>query len=144
MEPGSGGSITDLKILDAFIKKHGLDYIIGPTTKADGSCYLWSLKQNMEFCRRKGTWNRPVPDDVEMFRLEIIGDMVKNKKFWTEPRFNPDIGRFSDPPLTEETFQKLIEDQEKPRAYTDNQGFFVLASCLYLDIELHVLNTGVG
>ena len=144
MDPGSGGSITDLRILDAFIKKHGLDYIIGPKTKADGSCYLWSLKQNMEFYRRKGIWNKSVQEDVEMLRLEIVGDMVKNKKFWTEPRFNSDIGRFSDPPLTEESFQQLIEDQEKERAYTDNQGLFVLASCLYLDIELHVLNTGVG
>ena len=144
MHPESGGSITDLKLLDDFIKKHGLDYVIGQTTKADGSCYLWALKQNMEFFQRKGTWRKNIPEDVEMLRLEIVGDMVKNKKFWTEPRFNPDINRYSDPPLTDEMFQNLIEDQEKERAYTDNQGLFVLASCLYLDIELHVLNCGIS
>ena len=144
MDPQSGGSITDLKILEAFIQKHGLDYVIGPATKADGSCFLWALKQNMQFYKEKGIWKKTVPEDVEMLRLEIIEDMVKNKTFWTERRFNPDIGRDSDPPLNSETFQTLIEDQEKERSYTDNQGLFVLASCLFLDIELHVLNTSVN
>ena len=66
MDPQSGGSITDLKILEAFIQKHGLDYVIGPATKADGSCFLWALKQNMQFFKQKGIWKKTVPEDVEL------------------------------------------------------------------------------
>ena len=42
-------------------------------------------------------------------------------------------------PYTDAQFDELIADQRKPRAWTDNNGTFVEASCLCLNIQLNIL-----
>ena len=139
-EPGPR-LITNLDPLQQLIDRHKLPFLIGPRTRADGSCFLWCMKQNMEFLKRSGSWNKDIKD-VEVVRENVIKDMEENRAFWTEKTFNTDTGTMMDPPLDMDSFKQLIADQRRPNTDTDNRGLFVLATCKYLNVELHILNTG--
>ena len=142
MEPEPGPRlITNLDPLHLLIERHKLHFIVGPRTRADGNCFLWSMRQNMEFYRASGSWDKEIKT-VDQMRQEVICYMEDNRRYWTEKTYNPDTGTMSDPPLDVDSFRSLIEDQKRPNSDTDNRGMFVLGFCKYFNIELHILNTG--
>ena len=132
-------SITDLSLLRGFLARKNLGLVIGDATPKDGSCLLWSVKQNMTHLSSLGLWSRVIPDNVEDLRSDVIQFMIEKKDYWTRPRFNHETGVMQTAPLDDKTFDELIEDQSRERAWCDNQGIFVEAICLFLNIQLDIV-----
>ena len=82
------GSITNLNPLRARIEELDLPLEVGPVTRKDGSCFVGSMKQNMEQLRSEGLWNDVIPDDVEDIRAKIVQFMEENRGIWTRKRYN--------------------------------------------------------
>ena len=132
-------SLTDLSILVRFLVQKNLELIVGAPTRADGSCLLWAIKQSMLHLASLGLWRRVIPENVEDLRRDVIEFMVEKREYWTRPRFNKETGVMQTAPLDDGSFDSLIQDQRREKAWTDNQGFFVQGLCLFLDIELHIV-----
>ena len=133
-------SVTDLSILQRFIDERHLPYAIGPSTTADGNCFLHAMLQNFQHFKSLGHIEK-VPEDVNVMRQEIINFMVENKSFFIG-KCGED-GVLQPGPLDEDSFRSLIEDQRKPGAYTDLDGWFVLWSCKYFGVQLQILQTNM-
>ena len=137
-------SLTNLKPLQDFLVKYKLNLEVGECTCADGSCFLHCCLQCMNHLRRKGLWNKPIPVSAETLRGEIVQFMRENGSYWTRPRYDESTGIMQDPPLKDNDFQKLITDQARERAWTDNLGLFVQATAMYLDVQIDVICPSIG
>ena len=133
------GSITNLNPLRARIEELDLPLEVGPVTRKDGSCFVGSIQQNMEQLRTEGLWKNVIPDDVEDIRAKIIHFMEENRGIWTRERYNEVLKVWQHPPYTDEQFDALLEDQRRPRAWTDNNGTMVEACCLCYEFQLNIL-----
>ena len=133
------GSITNLNPLRARIEELDLPLEVGPVTRKDGSCFVGSMKQNMEQLRSEGLWNDVIPDDVEDIRAKIVQFMEENRGIWTRKRYNEVLKVWQHPPYTDEQFDALLEDQRRPRAWTDNNGTMVEACCICFNVQLNIL-----
>ena len=138
-------SITNLQILREFLLSRNIDLVVGDEeTPGDGSCFIHACIQNMVYLESIGQWNRPIPTSSEELRAEVIQFMKERRSYWTRPRFNEETGVMQDAPMEEDDFKDLITDQARERAWTDNNGIFVEALCLYLDIQLDIICPNVG
>ena len=133
---------TDLKVLHTFLLERKLKYRIGPEkTRADGSCFLDMLLQNMKHLAKAGKWNKHIPSSVHALRSIFIDFMKLNKQDYVG--FVNSDGNFVGGPLNEEQFEKLIDDQSRKNAHTDEEGFFVHCATKYLDVELVIVVTSI-
>ena len=130
-------SLTDLGRLHNCLVSLKLNYTIGEPTKADGSCFLHALIQNINFFHQLGMWKKEIPSSVLELRGKIIQYMRDEKREFVG--FTDPNGRFVHGPLTEELFENLIEDQSRASAHADEDGYFVSSACKYLDVELVVV-----
>lgn len=134
-------SVVDVRVLSDFLRERGrcLNLAVGPKTAADGSCFLHAFRQNMEHLKKKGLWMGQLPDDVEELRSLVVQFMSENRFLWTRPTFNLETGVYQDPPLDDKSFNELLQQQAKPKTWTDRDGYFVQGACLYLDVQLHII-----
>lgn len=133
-------NVTDLRILKTFLLRRNFKYKIGSLTAADGSCMLNALIQNMRFFARLGLWTKEIPT-VHELRRQIIQFMLSRKNHYVGYRDSQ--GNEVPGPLDEGSFDRLIADQSRESAYCDEEGFFVEAACLHLDIEFEVVVTSI-
>ena len=134
-------SVTDLRVLQAFLLRRKLKYRVGSKTKADGSCMLHSLIQNMFFFSRLGLWSKEIPASVHDLRRRVIEFMLSRKRHYIG--YKDTDGNEVHGPLNEESFARLIADQSKENSYCDEEGFFVEAACLLLDVEFEIVVTSI-
>ena len=139
-----------LKHLHTLINEHKLPFRIGnEETPGDGNCFLASILQNLIYLKDIGVWKKPIPADVDVLRASIIEFMKTNREHWTRPRYDSKTKTYSDGPFSQtfETadiqFDQLIGGQEKEDAWTDQEGFMVEATALYLDCQIYILQTGI-
>ena len=133
-------NVTDLRILKMFLLRRNFKYKIGSLTAADGSCLLHALIQNMRFFAQLGLWTKEIPN-VQELRKQIIQFMLSRRNHYVGCRDSH--GNEVHGPLDEDSFNRLIADQSRESAYCDEEGFFVEAACLYLNIELEVVVTSI-
>ena len=124
-------SLTNLDILKKCLKRLKLELEVGEPTQADGSCFLNACIQNMELLACQGLWTEKIPEE-EDFRRGVISFMDQNRKYWTTNSSHDD-----------ESFNKLLVDQAKSKAWTDMNGTFIEATCKMLGIELHVVRSSI-
>ena len=135
-------SITDLKVLHNFLLYKKLKYRIGrQRTRADGNCFLDMLLQNMRHLSAAGKWNKNIPASVHEVRSLFIDYMKANRQEFVG--YKDSDGRFVGGALDADMFENLIENQSQKNAYTDEEGFFVLAACKCLNIELVIVVTSI-
>lgn len=96
----------------------------------------------MLYYHERGEWQRPVPESVHHMRRDVIQYMIDNRDKYVTPQIVD--GRYEDPPLDIESFNRLIADQSRDNAWTDNDGFFVAAACQMYNVELTVIVTCVN
>ena len=133
-------NVTDLRILKTFLLRRKFKYKIGSVTAADGSCLLNVLLQNMRFFSRLGLWTREIPT-VQELRRQIIQFMLSRKNHYIG--YKDSHGNEVQGPLDEDSFERLIADQSRDNAYCDEEGFFIEAACIYLNIEFEVIVTSI-
>ena len=131
-------SITDLRPLSDFIVSNGLNLAVGSRTEADGSCFLHACVQSMKHLKDRNRWSSEIPE-VEELRCMVIEFMRQNEALWTRPQYNRELNILQDPPYEEDTFRALVRDQSRPRAWTDRDGVFVLATMKMLDVQLEII-----
>ena len=130
--------------LQKCIENLGLSLTIGELTPPDGSCFWHSIRQNMIHYSLKGQWKGQIPPDAETLRTNVVSYMCRNKEIWTSRRYNEDIQRFEDPIYDDKTFMELMVNQAQPKTWTDNNGTVVQGCCLYLGIQLNIVNTSAS
>ena len=133
-------NVTDLRILKTFLLRRKFKYKIGSLTAADGSCLLNVLLQNMRFFSRLGLWTGEIPTAQEL-RRQIIQFMLSRKNHYIG--YKDSHGNEVQGPLDEDSFERLIADQSRDNAYCDEEGFFIEAACIYLNIEFEVIVTSI-
>ena len=133
-------NVTDLRILKTFLLRRKFKYKIGSLTAADGSCLLNVLIQNMRFFSRLGLWTGEIPT-VQELRRQIIQFMLSRKNHYIG--YKDSHGNEVQGPLDEDSFERLIADQSRDNAYFDEEGFFIEAACIYLNIEFEVIVTSI-
>ena len=139
-----------LKHLHDLIVQHKLPFKISEEeTPGDGNCFLSAVLQNLIFLKEKKIWTGNIPEDVDELRASVISFMKSNRSYWTRPRFNDEINAYQDGPFSknfqtaDDQFDQLIFNQEKHDAWTDEEGFMVEATALYLDCQINIINTGI-
>ena len=130
--------LTNLNVLADFLRERNLDLEVGEDTDANGSCFLISCRQSMVHLSKLGRWTREIPE-VEVLRQQIIQFMNSNKALWTRPKFNQQLNIWEDAPYEEDQFRELLKDQSRERAWADQDGVFVQATCLYLNVQLDII-----
>ena len=132
-------SVTDLSRLQRFINERNLPYVIGSPTAADGNCYLNALKQNFEFFEAQGIIDQS-PRSINEMRRDVVKFMLDNEEFFIGKCEN---GVYKPGPLDRESFNRLIQDQSREGAYTDDAGWFILWSCKLYNVELEIVQTNI-
>ena len=85
-----------------------------------------------------------IPPDAETLRTNVVSFMCRNRAMWTRRRYNEDTKRFEDPIYDDKTFTELLLDQARPKTWTDNNGTVVQGCCLYLGIQLNIVDTSAS
>ena len=134
-------SVVDIRILSDFLRVRGvtLNLAVGDPTEADGTCFLHAMRQNMLHLKKRGQWSGPIPESAEHLRSLVVRFMSANRELWTRPCYNLETGVYQDAPLDDEQFNNLLEQQAKPHTWTDKDGYFVQGTCIYLDVQLHIV-----
>ena len=130
--------LTNLKVLADFLRERNLDLEVGEATEANGSCFLCSCHQSMVHLSSIGMWTKEIPD-VEVLRQQVIQFMTSNKSLWTRPQFNQHLNIWQDAPYEEDQFREILKDQSRERAWADQDGVFVQATCQFLNIQLDIV-----
>ena len=139
-----------LRHLHQLIITHNLPYKIGEEeTPGDGNCFLSAVLQNLISLKDNKLWEKQIPDDVDELRAQVIEFMKTEREYWTRPRYNSTNNLFEDGPFSKDIdiadtqFDELISLQEKHDAWTDEEGFMVEATALFLECQINVLQTGI-
>ena len=133
--------LMDLDALLSFLVRRKFKFKIGSPTPGDGNCLLHCILQNIEYYRSRGLWRGEVPSSVNELRAKVIEFMKSRKHHYIG--YTKENGQYVDGSHTETTFDELINDQEKPNSYCDEEGFFVAALAEYLDVTLQIVITSI-